>query len=337
MAKPPLPIDYILGLGETPDERFEILERLWWLTPKGLAEREQVTRLLTFTRDLPQERRRGWHPVPPHEMIAGDGRESEASQAIGTLSRAGFFDEDVCWCFFQGATDERVVPALRAAFGGSDDDGSGESPILPPKAHTLCLNARPHLGRWPDRDGLDTPPAPSSDPGVQLALNSPAHQVIAFGFGTVLDQTSREQLRDLIGVPLRELAQRLKVAYQERWIAPWRATNPERVRQFQADYDEDQASLPARITASFAPLHEAMERQFGTGRVDAALLQFFPDLRDRLIGDTVLADYFPDDRRRSQIANLYPRYSMSEFRAAAAAVERRLEATFGPDFRRAPA
>ena len=75
-------------------------------------------------------------------------------------------------------------------------------------------------------------------------------------------------------------------------------------------------------------------------RVDTALLVIYPPLWGRIIGDTTLRDYCRG-RLRPDYSPAYHRYGYpcspsSALWIGSRAVERRMEATFGPDFRRAP-
>ncbi|MFN8633040.1 MAG: hypothetical protein U0893_04235 [Chloroflexota bacterium] len=325
----PLPIEMILGNGKTPAEHYEICRQLGWFTPAALAVPDAVTDILRWI--TPDRTGQAQNPIDGTwtDMIGGGG-ESTVEQAFGRLHYAGYLDADLCLCFLGRighAPVDRIVGAVRAHGGQRLDDAT----IVLPLAEILCSG--------PDRcrsapGSLDNPPAPSASPACQLALDSPPHQMIAFAFRTVLmirplPHAGHSLSSADYDTPLRDLARRLEQTYLELWAPPWRATNPVRVQVLKAGYAARQPAQAAWIAEAFAPLHDLMDRPFGSGRIDTALLDHYPAFRDRLIGDTTLWDYGEKQRDGSP-----PAVSV---RSWARAVDRRLTARFGRSYREASA
>jgi DNA-directed RNA polymerase specialized sigma24 family protein len=107
---------------------------------------------------------------------------------------------------------------------------------------------------------------------VTLATASPPHQLVAFGFVKAANWRPRRIAAELSSVPLRALVQALEVAYRE------------------------QSELPAeRIAPAFAPLRDRIEQRFDEAVRDATTLSIYPALHQRIVGETVLTDYYTGD------------------------------------------
>jgi len=104
---------------------------------------------------------------------------------------------------------------------------------------------------------------------ITFATASPPHQLLVFGFTKAADLKPRQIAADLSNVPLRTLAERLEQTYLE------------------------QSDLPAaRIRPAFEPLHDRMDGRFDEVVRDPTTLATYPQLHERTVGDTTLADYY---------------------------------------------
>jgi len=121
--------------------------------------------------------------------------------------------------------------------------------------------------------------------------SSPPHQLIVFGFsklvslesgppetppltaGARIRSTDRAEAQRIVAelsdIPLRDLAARL----EERYV--------------------EESQLPQSVVRRcFKPLHEAMNRRFCEVVTDPNTRRIYPHLRDRIVGDTTLRDYY---------------------------------------------
>jgi hypothetical protein len=297
-------------------EQYELLRRLRCLSATGLAEREAAIGLLEGI------------SVPEGPALDREGHvllesvQSRADAQIDALHARGYLDQDLCQCFGQlgGPWHEVVAAALAEDSAGADSTGP-----VPPEDDLPCRITHQWNAKRPEQH---EPPAPSSDPGRQLALGLPVHHVVVYAHYCVhlqrpgrriLEMPLRPLAEDLSDMPLRNLVDKIEAAFEQRWLPPpWRATNPERILRHRAIYEERRAGALRRLEASFAPLHAAMDWPVGTA-ADGTIYLTYGTLARWLIGDCTLR-------------NLYSGEPLDELRVWCRAVARRLEDVFGPDF-----
>jgi RNA polymerase sigma factor (sigma-70 family) len=99
--------------------------------------------------------------------------------------------------------------------------------------------------------------------------SSPPHQLIAFGFVKLLAWAPRQVVAELSDLPIQDLAQRLEAEYVSV------------------------SQLPKQhIRRCFRRLQEQMARPFSFAVTDARTRKIYPLLHDRLVGTTLLRDYY---------------------------------------------
>jgi hypothetical protein len=106
--------------------------------------------------------------------------------------------------------------------------------------------------------------------------SSPPHQLIAFGFCRLLSGWPPQRVAaELSEIPLRRLAQMLGEAYAA------------------------ESGLPATLVRSYLkPLAAGMDLKFSEAVKDPHTRETYPELSDRIVGDTTLRDYYrgkPED------------------------------------------
>lgn len=314
MATLPYLLEAIL-YNRPADEQYELLRRLRCLSATALAERDAVVRLLDGV-SVPEG--------PARDDQGGsvlEGVQSRADAQIAALNARGYLDQDLCHCFNQpGGPWREVVEAALA----EDAAGASNTGPVPPEDDLPCRIT--HQGGV--RPEPHQPPAPSSDPGRQLALGIPVHYVVAYAYYCVNDRLPLRRISDRpllplaeerSDVPVRDLVGMIEAAFEQRWLPPpWRATNPERILRHRSIYEQRRTAALRRLRATFAPLHTAMDWPVGT-LADGTIFLTYGKLALWLIGDCKLRDFYVGE-------------PLAELLGWCRATARRLEDVFGPDF-----
>lgn len=104
---------------------------------------------------------------------------------------------------------------------------------------------------------------------LTFATASPPHQLIAFGFAKAAEWKPRQIAAELSDVPLRALESRLEHSYLEH------------------------SDLEAgRVVPAFALLRSRLEQRFDAAVRDPTTLATYPGLHARIVGETMLSDYY---------------------------------------------